>query len=388
MLIASSRPEVFDKHLLGDWMNGRAFGELSIKKRSEYIHFEKIGRLKYMSAYEPIVNANGNVIGYLNLPYFAKQSELWSDLYNQLFTLLNFYVLLILVSISFSVLISRRITQPLRWLQERFSQIKLGSSNPKIEYHSNDEIGALIVQYNRMVEELNRNIELLARSERESAWREMAKQIAHEIKNPLTPMKLSIQHLKRAWDDKVENWDEYLKRVTQTLVEQIDTLSSIASEFSNFAKMPRTNNVQLSLHEVIQDILHLYSSSDTEIRFQNHVDEDALIFADKEQINRVFINLITNAIQAIPHNRKGIIQISVFPQENKMLRIEIADNGTGIDQKLGNKLFEPNFTTKTSGMGLGLAIVKNIIENCGGSIRYISIPGKGTTFIFDLPEAM
>jgi two-component system, NtrC family, nitrogen regulation sensor histidine kinase NtrY len=387
MLIASSRPEVFDKHLLGEWMNGRAFGELLIKKRSEYIHFEKIGRLKYMSAYEPIVNANGEIIGYLNLPYFAKQSELWSDLYNQLFTLLNFYVLLILVSISFSVLISRRITQPLRWLQDRFSQVKLGGSTPKIEYHANDEIGALIVQYNRMVEELNRNIDLLARSERESAWREMAKQIAHEIKNPLTPMKLSVQHLKRAWDDKVENWDDYLKRVTQTLVEQIDTLSAIANEFSNFAKMPKPKNTQLSLQEIINDVLPLYSSSDTKINFQNHIAGDAYIFADKEQINRVFINLITNAIQAIPHGRKGSIRVSVFSQENQMLRIEIADNGTGVDQKLGNKLFEPNFTTKTSGMGLGLAIVKNIIENCGGSIRYISIPGQGTTFIFDLPKA-
>ena len=386
-LIASSRPEVFYKNFLSTCINREALEELTHNNRSEYIHYENIGSMRFMSAYMPIVNGEGAVIGFLNLPYFAKQSELWAELYNQLFTLLNFYILLMLIAVSVSVFISRRITQPLRWIQDRFSQIKLGDRTSKINYKGKDEIGALVEQYNRMVEELNRNMDLLAKSERESAWREMAKQIAHEIKNPLTPMKLSLQHLVRAWNDKVENWDDHLNRVTQTIIEQIDNLTSIANEFSNFAKMPKPNTVAIPISTIINDVIQLYSGSGTTIKYNKHTKTEPEIIADKEQITRVFINLVTNSLQAISPHKKGRINIDVFTNGTETIRIEIADNGTGISPAIGGKLFEPNFTTKSGGMGLGLAIVKNIIENTGGSIYYRSIQEEGTTFTIELPLA-
>jgi signal transduction histidine kinase len=387
VLIASSRPEIFSKNFVSTLLNREAFKELSQNNRSEYVHYEAIGSMRYMSAYMPMVNADGTVIGYLNLPYFAKQNELWAELYNQLFTLLNFYILLMLVAISFSVLISRRITQPLRWLQDRFSQIKLGDRTSKIDYKGKDEIGALIEQYNRMVEELNRNMDLLAKSERESAWREMAKQIAHEIKNPLTPMKLSLQHLVRAWNDKVENWDEHLNRVTQTIIEQIDNLTAIANEFSNFAKMPKPNTIRLSVSSIVNDVVQLYSGSDTLIKYNKHTKNEPEILADKEQISRVFINIITNSLQAIPPRKKGRINIDIFDKDDDTIKIEISDNGAGIAPAISGKLFEPNFTTKSGGMGLGLAIVKSIVETAGGSIYFRSILNEGSTFTIELPLA-
>ncbi len=209
-----------------------------------------------------------------------------------------------------------------------------------------------------MVDELADSAEKLARSERESAWREMAKQIAHEIKNPLTPMKLSVQHLQRSSEEEPVKQKQNLKRITQTLIEQIDHLSAIATEFSNFAKMPRTNNEEVDLKEKIVEISKLFlNSEDIEIqnRFSNRV--PAIVLADREQLSRVFINLVKNAIQAIPEDRNGKILISLETTESTAI-VKVMDNGRGIPAELGDKLFQPNFTTKSSGMGMGLAIVK------------------------------
>jgi nitrogen fixation/metabolism regulation signal transduction histidine kinase len=270
-------------------------------------------------------------------------------------------------------------------IESKFGKIRFGKSNEKIQYEARDEIGALVRAYNHMVDELADSADKLARSERESAWREMAKQIAHEIKNPLTPMKLSVQHLQRSSGDDAAKLKQNLKRITQTLIEQIDHLSAIATEFSNFAKMPRTNNEEMDLKEKIIKIVKLFhSTEEIEIQtsFSNRV--PAIVLADREQLSRVFINLVKNAIQAIPEDRKGKISISLETTENEAI-VKIMDNGRGIPVELGDKLFQPNFTTKSSGMGMGLAIVKNIIEHAGGKIRYETIPAEGTTFIVELP---
>jgi signal transduction histidine kinase len=383
LLIASSRPEIFDKRLVGTMMNSVAFREMSVKKRSEYIQDETIGSLKFMSAYAPLINSSGKTVAYLNLPYFSRQDEIKSEITNMLFTLLNFYVLLILFAGALAVVISRKITQPLRWIEDNMRSIKLGGKFSKISYSGSDEIGSLVLQYNKMLDELEKNVELLARSERELAWREMARQVAHEIKNPLTPMKLSVQHLQRAWNDKAENWDEYLSRVTHMLVEQIDHLSFIANEFSNFAKMPKPNNVKLNLQSFIKETIALYQSGGTDIRV-NVPDSPVFVLADKEQMNRVVINLINNALQSIPFDRAPDVSIHLLVKENRAF-VEVCDNGNGVEPEIGDKLFEPNFTTKTSGMGLGLAMVKSIVANSGGKIYYESQPGVGTVFTVELP---
>jgi nitrogen fixation/metabolism regulation signal transduction histidine kinase len=341
--------------------------------------------LRYLSSYVPFKNDRSELLAYLNLPYFTRQQALTREISNLVVAVVNFYVLLITISILIAVFISNQITQPLRMIGSKFGKIRFGRSNEKIQYEARDEIGALVRAYNDMVDELADSAEKLARSERESAWREMAKQIAHEIKNPLTPMKLSVQHLQRSSAEDPAGQKQNLKRITQTLIEQIDHLSAIATEFSNFAKMPRTNNEEVDLKEEIVKISKLFlSTEEVEIHstFANKV--PLLVLADREQLSRVFINLVKNAIQAIPEERKGKISIRLENSETRAI-VKVRDNGRGIPAELGDKLFQPNFTTKSSGMGMGLAIVKNIIEHAGGEIRYETVQGEGTTFIVELP---
>jgi two-component system nitrogen regulation sensor histidine kinase NtrY len=383
-LIASSRQQIFDEGLLGERMDPMAYSAMVNEKQAEYIHRETIGELSFISAYVPLVNVNNKLLAYINLPYFTKQNILRNDVTTLVVAIINVYVLLILLAIAMAAIISEEITKPLRMIQQRFSQIKLGRKSEPIEYKGHDEIAGLVNEYNRMMKELVRSVELLARSERESAWREMAKQVAHEIKNPLTPMKLSVQHLQRSWNDNRENFDEFLEKVTRTLIEQIDNLSFIASEFGNFAKMPKAMNEELNIVDSIRSSLNLFGNTENVDFVFEHESIRIPVFADKEQLSRVFINLIKNAIQSIPDNRNGKIVISLV-QNRKTVRISITDNGKGIPEDLQNKLFTPSFTTKSSGMGLGLSIVKSIIESFGGNITFKTKVNLGTTFVIELP---
>ncbi len=383
-LLATSRSEIFSKGILGEKMDPLAYSKMVKERQAEFIHRETIGKLSFLSVYVPFVNVENKLLAYLNLPYFTKQNVLRNDVTTLVVAIVNIYVLLILLTIAMAVLISNQITRPLRMIQQKFSQIKIGRKNEEIIYKGHDEIAGLVYEYNRMVKELVKSVEMLSRSERESAWREMAKQIAHEIKNPLTPMKLSVQHLLRSWKDNKENFDENLEKVTHTLIEQIDNLSFIASEFSNFAKMPKAFNEGINIVDKIRNSLNLFANTENVDFVFEHESEDILVFADKEQLSRVFINLLKNAIQSIPENRHGKVGISLV-LNGKMVRVSITDNGKGIPEDLQGKLFTPSFTTKSSGMGLGLSIVKNIIESFGGSITFNTKVNHGTTFIFELP---
>lgn len=383
-LLATSRSEIFDKGILGGKMNPRAYSKMVKEKQAEFIHRENIGRLSFMSAYVPFVNADNKLLAYLNLPYFTRQNVLRSDVTTLVVAIVNIYVLLILITIAMAVIISDQITRPLRLIQQKFSQIKLGKKSEQIFYKGHDEIAGLVDEYNRMVKELARSVEKLARSERESAWREMAKQVAHEIKNPLTPMKLSVQHLERSWKDNKENFDEYLGKVTRTLIEQIDTLSFIASEFSNFAKMPKATREEINIVETIRSTLDLFANTENVDFVFEHECDKITVLADKEQLSRVFINLIKNAIQSVPESRKGKVGVSIV-QSGSNIRVSVTDNGKGIPEELQAKMFTPSFTTKSSGMGLGLSIVKSIIESFGGQISFNTKVNHGTTFVFELP---
>jgi two-component system, NtrC family, nitrogen regulation sensor histidine kinase NtrY len=384
-LYSSSSSKVFDEGLTSKKMNPEAFLQMAVLGKTEYIHDERIGKLEYLSAYVPFKNKEGKLIAYLNLPYFAKQSELEKEISGFLVALINIYVLLFALSIITAIFISNYVTKPLKLIQDKLSNIRLGKTNEPIEWKEHDEIGSLVSEYNRMIEELSKSAELLAKSERESAWREMAKQVAHEIKNPLTPMKLSVQHLQRTYKDNAPDMDEKMERLTKTIIEQIDTLSSIATEFSNFAKMPKANLAQIDLHQTIVNAVDLYKNAEeAEIVFENKCTSVPRVFADKEQLIRVFNNLIKNAIQAIPENTKGLVRI-VLSKEEKYYLVSISDNGQGISEEVLDKIFMPNFTTKTGGMGLGLAMVKNIVETIGGRISFETKNREGTTFYVSLP---
>lgn len=384
-LLATSREQVFRLGLQSKKMDPLAYFKMNNEKLAQFVHRENINQLSYLSAYVPFLNSQGELLAYLNLPYFTKQKELQEDITTLTVAIVNIYVLLILLTIVFAVVISDQITKPLEMIQNRFRALKLGGKHEPIKYSKTDEIGRLVNEYNKMVLELENNIDLLAKSERESAWREMAKQVAHEIKNPLTPMRLSVQQLKRTWDDKKEDFDKYLNRVTETLLEQIDNLSTIAGEFSNFAKMPIAKIEKVSISEVLSASVALFNANEKiTIEFNNQLSGKELVMADSDQLSRVFINILKNGIQAIPDDKEGKIVIGTQLKGKKVV-IDITDNGKGVSEDIKDKLFAPNFTTKSGGMGLGLAIVKNILESVDGEINFSTELNKGSTFTVGLP---
>ena len=385
-LLASSRPEIFKEGLLSGRMNSQAFEILAVDQKTSYIHNEYIGRYNFLSAYMPFRNNQNKLIAYLNLPYFARQSELKQEVSRFLIAYTNIYIILAMIAIFTALFISNYMTLPLKVIREKIGRLSLGKGNEKIQWGRKDEIGQLVEEYNRMIDELAASAELLARSERESAWREMAKQVAHEIKNPLTPMKLNIQYLQKAWDEKASDWDQRLKRFSQTLIQQIDNLSAIATEFSDFAKMPQTDFEKVELTSIINDAIELYKDIlPIDFRTDESIKNRSFVYADRKQLLRVFNNLIKNSVQAIKDPEKGKIEIVASMKDNNFI-IYVKDNGAGIARDQISKIFTPSFTTKSGGMGLGLAIVKNIIENSGGRIRFESEEGVGTTFIIELPS--
>jgi len=384
-LIATSRREVFDKDLKSKRMNFSAFSQLRYHGRAQYINNERIGQLEYLSAYTPFVNKRNKVLAYLNLPYFNMQSRINEETSNLIVAMINFSTILLVISLSIAVFISVRITNPLRMLQQGLASVRLEEKSKPLEYRGHDEISELVQQYNKMLDELQASALKLARSEREDAWREMAKQIAHEIKNPLTPMKLNVQQLYKKWKDKPEDFEESLKSFKQYQIEQIDNLSSIASEFSSFARMPKASPRETDLISHINSVADLYSDiKNINLNINFNGLKEVIIFADKEQMNSMLSNIFRNAVQAIPANKRGIIDVSLSVKEQKTI-IRVEDNGVGIPDDLKDKLFTPNFTTKSSGMGLGLAIVKRVVETADGRIWFESEPGRGTVFYIEYP---
>ncbi|MDX1349046.1 MAG: HAMP domain-containing sensor histidine kinase [Putridiphycobacter sp.] len=386
-LLASSQPKIYSKGLISRKMNIEAFEALNLNKRSEFIHNENIGDLEFLSAYLPFVSAKGELLAYLNIQYISKQDELESQISGFLLAIINIMVLMLAISIFLAVIVSNRLTSPLKIIQSSLKGMKLGSKNSPISYKGKDEIGSLVQEYNEKVNELENFAAQLAKSERESAWREMAKQVAHEIKNPLTPMKLSIQHLNRSIKVADEDSELKLKRVSSSLIEQIDALTKIANEFSNFAKMPKAQEEEVNLVEILESTNAVFAESegDYDLTLQNEIKGIAKVWADKNLCLRVFNNLIKNATQAIPSDQAGKILVKLMQKENSFI-VSISDNGVGIDEDSKAKMFIPYFTTKSTGTGLGLAMSKQIIENMNGSIWFESTVGVGTTFFVSFPK--
>ncbi len=384
-LLATSRPELYANGLTGQLMSPKAFNELSNNNKTEFIHEESIGTLNYVSAYVVVLSNNNVPLAYLNIPYFVGSDSLRDQISSLIVAVINAYLIFVLIAISFAVFVSKHITYPLSMIQSRLGKVSLSIKNEKIEYKRKDEIGELVTVYNRMVEELSESAGKLAQSERETAWREMAKQIAHEIKNPLTPMRLNVQHLQRARKDDVEDFDTYLNKVTNSLIEQIDQLSVIATEFSNFAKMPIAKRTQVDIISRLKTACDLFRKTPAiEIIEQFDPSQPIWVYADPDQMVSVFNNIIKNASQSIPKNRKGVLNIKVDTDDNN-IKITFSDNGSGMSSEVKERIFQPSFTTKSSGMGLGLAIVKNIITNTKGKIWFTSQQGIGTTFFIELP---
>ena len=365
-------------------MEPSAYYQLHHNKLMRYVQQERIGNLSYLSIYVPVVDENGNVYAYLNIPFLNSQAELNQEISSFLATLINLNAFIFLIAGAIAFLITNRITSLFSLIGKKMQEVSLGKVNEEIKWSRDDEIGILIGEYNKMVNKLEASAKALAQSEREGAWREMARQVAHEIKNPLTPMKLSIQYLLKSIDSGALNVKELSKQVATTLVEQIDQLSKIAGDFSQFANIGNIRLEKINVNEVIESLINLYKY-DTTIQIE-WIKENSEYFieADKVQINRLLTNLLKNAVEASAERKIKIIRIHQFIKNNT-IQLEVSDNGTGIPKKIQHKIFTPNFTTKTSGTGLGLAICKGIVEKAKGNIWFKTEEGEGSTFIVELP---
>lgn len=384
-LLATSRQKVFNSGLIGEQMNAHAMKHMNEYNNSEYIHDENIGNLSFSSGYAPIYNADDTKKAFVNLQQFGQQEQYELQIENFLVSILNIFILLLAFTTMFTLFISNWITMPLKKLQLSIENIRFGKYNQPIEYQGKDEIGELVSKYNEKLQELEYTAQQLAHSERENAWKEMAKQVAHEIKNPLTPMKLRLQHFQRIFDSQEPVDKEQVTNIVNSMVEQIDALAKIANEFSTFAKMPKSNTSVVDLVKIIQNVREIFQSSvDTEIEFF-HAKRECLTLGDKDLLLRVFNNLIQNALQAIPENRVPKV-IILLQKQNDEWHISITDNGSGIPAEYQDKLFTPYFTTKSKGTGLGLAMVKQIIDMHEGKISY-ETSSKGTIFTVVLKVA-
>jgi len=339
----------------------------------------------YLMAFWYFRGSNSVPIAIVSVPYFDTEEINPQELRDFLYGLGRVYIALFIITGLLAYFLANYITKSLHAIADSLRRVDIRRKNDPIVWKANDEIGALVHEYNRMLSELENSLEKLAKSERESAWREMARQVAHEIKNPLTPMKLRIQHLQRAWEDNSPEFGGKLQKTSEAIIEQIEALSHIAGEFSRFAQLPKPEREKVDLLAILKTSVDLFAASPG-IRFEWNVNLDsALVNIDKDQALRIFNNLINNAIQAIPPEREGLVRLSVEPGADRVWRVVISDNGSGISEDQRSRIFTPNFTTKSTGTGLGLAMVKAMTEQNEGQVWFESLPGKGTSFFLEFP---
>lgn len=386
MLLSTTSPELTELQLQSSLMNAEAFHNMQGDRSLYFLNEETLGNAVYQSAYISIQDSTGKALAYLNIPYFTSQPDLRSETVQYVLTYINIVLLIILIFLPIVLIITRRVTDPLVQLQERMQSIDINKPNEQLEWKRNDEIGDLINQYNQLVVELEKSAAELRRTAAESAWRGVARQVAHEIKNSLTPMRLSVQLLQRSAENQDGAMDQRIQRTTATLLEQIDALSDIASSFSQYAKLPVNNPQPLDLAELVGNLVNLYDNVDN-IAFNYDYDPgvDHTFNGDKTNLNSAIGNIIKNAVQAIGLKLDGKIDVKLKSTETSYV-ISVKDNGKGIKEEDKKMIFLPNFTTKNGGSGVGLSLAYNIIHSANGTITFESQEGVGTEFVITLTK--
>jgi nitrogen fixation/metabolism regulation signal transduction histidine kinase len=384
-LLTSSQKNIYNKGVLSYKIHPEAYYHLHRLREIEWVERENISELSFLSIYSPVIDSSGTTYAYLNIPNFQSQLDLNQEISNFLVAIINLNAFIFLIAGVIALFITNRITRSFSIIGEKMRETNFGQ-NELIEWNRNDEISELVTEYNKMVTKLAESAAILAKSEREGAWREMARQVAHEIKNPLTPMKLSIQYLQKSILNNSPNVKELTANVANTLVEQIDHLSKIAFDFSQFANIGTTKVELFDVNEILRSLRELYHQ-DKQIEIElKTVPGKVMLMADKTQMNRLFTNLFQNAVEACNGLENCRIKISEA-QENGTITVSIMDNGQGIPPDIQSKIFAPNFTTKSSGTGLGLAMCKGIVEQAHGEIWFETKAGEGTVFHVKLPIA-
>ncbi len=381
-LIISSKPRMAYDNGVRNLDNSVLHG-LANSLTKRYVERTKAAGDRFRSSYSYILDPKFKPIGILNIPYYEDDTFNEGELGQFLIRLSAVYVILLIIAVMLAYLISTYITRSLKAIGDKLDQTRLTKQNQKIYLdRPSEEIGALVEAYNGMIDELDKSAALLAKSEREQAWREMAKQVAHEIKNPLTPMRLSVQSFQRKFDPQDSQINEKVDEFAKIMIQQIDTMSNIASAFGSFANMPAQQNELLNVVEVVHLSVEIFNEESIEFKSEQ---KEIIAKLDRTQLIRVMTNLVKNALQSVPEDKLPKIEVSVFTQGDD-IKITVKDNGIGISKENHEKIFEPRFTTKTSGMGLGLGMVKNIVEAFHGSLEMDSEQGIGTVFTITFPK--
>ncbi|WP_228417206.1 sensor histidine kinase [Chryseobacterium piscicola] len=355
---------------------------LSDKARYDVRGYDAGKDAVFTSSYLLLTNNNLQPVGIMYIPLYHNESAYLDVLHQFLIYMVIIDLILIVFSIWISWVMSNNLAKNITKFSDMITRITLFENDMHpIKYYKNDELNALAKAYNRMILQIQDQKERLRFKASEEAWREMAKQVAHEVKNPLTPMKLTIQNFERKFDPQDLNVTDKVKQLSKTIVDQIDVIAAVASAFSEFAKLPEKNNEVINLNSEINDILGVFND---DLIYLHANKNDIMINMDRIYLSRIITNLVTNAKQAKSDEREMMINIDIEQYQRRVV-ISVQDNGVGINQVMFEKIFEPNFTSKNSGMGLGLAMVRKMIEDYKGEINVKSEVGKGATFIITLP---
>ncbi|WP_255474055.1 sensor histidine kinase [Pontibacter qinzhouensis] len=388
-LLVTSQPLIFEAGLLSQLINPEAFAAISERQALRVLLDERAGNLTFNAVYLPLHEGENSdqIAGFIGIPFFNSEKQLDLKLIELVTTIMNIFTVMFMMFIILTFFASRALTVPLRMLANKLKQTSLTGKNEMLAYEGADEIGMLVQEYNRMLLTLEQNKLELAMREKEAAWREMARQVAHEIKNPLTPMKLSLQYLQKAIAEKKPNTEQLIDKISHTLITQINILSDIATSFSNFTSMPEPKVEPMDMAEALRKAVDLHHDTATASITTAIPSVPVIVLADESLMVRCFNNLLLNAIQAVPTSRKPKINVSLEIDATGKVLISIQDNGNGIPADIRNRVFIPNFSTKYTGSGIGLAVAKKGIENAGGSIWFETEEEKGTTFFIALPLA-
>ena len=379
-LVGSSTPQLFEQ----GWLSPYIAPEVFYAEHHTCTRYEQLSNLRYLASYTEFVNGSELPIGYIGVPSFLSEDEMAMEVDGFLARLLPAYLIALFLAFIFSGYASSLLIKPINHLSKNMQQYELGRTGLRIEYDYHDEVGDLVNHYNEMVTALETASRRLARSEREGAWRTMARQVAHEINNSLTPMKLTLQQLQRTRG--TDRFEQYFDKSTHMLIEQIDNLNHIAASFSSFAKMPEVTVSEVDVADKLVHVITLMNNNEQHIPIRYVGPNDGIrVYADKDQIQQVFTNILRNALQALEERTDGDVIVLLKQEEDKVV-ISFSDNGGGIPEEVRSRIFTPNFTTKSYGTGLGLAIARNIVEGCDGSIRF-ETSEKGTTFFVTLNSA-
>jgi len=382
-LQVSTRPELYEAGILDRRLNGSVYASVILRGKRFYVETENIGLYQHAVGYRPLVARDGRVYGIVSVPTLYRQDQVDEEVSRQNAFVFGAYAIVLFAIVLIATTQANRIAAPIHSLTEATKRIARGDLDISIHMPQADgEIGVLVKSFETMMRDLKENRKNLIRFERELAWKEMAKQVAHEIKNPLTPMKLSLQHLRQTYKDRVPNFDQVFEEVSKTIIEQIDTLGRIASEFSHFGRMPTPHLQPCDVNDVLKESVALFGPDpQTQIEL-SLADALPVISADKEELRRAFINIIRNGIQAM--NNAGRMLIA-SQEEGHRIVITFRDFGVGITDEAKERLFQPNFSTKTDGMGLGLAIVKKTLDALKATITIESAKGGGTLVTIGIP---